>query len=143
MRGLAVLWAVFGTALVLCASAWAKMSQTITLQEPTDAVAGASFNEPGESSAGLEVTLTHEGPCLLSYYSKEVTGSKAIWTVMLTGGGTCTITAKQAGNDEYEATEARLSFAVSGPTAEPHKRNGSKRNRSTGYARARGVAPPA
>jgi hypothetical protein len=110
----AVLWIVLGVSLQLCASAWAKTSQTITLQEPSEAVVGSSFAEPGESSVGLEIGLVSETPsvCNLSYFGREVTGGKPVWRVALIAAGQCTVTAKQAGDGEYEAAEARLSFAV-------------------------------
>jgi hypothetical protein len=132
-KGLGVLGAALGTALLFSATAIAKTSQAITLQEPSSPVVGASVSEPGESSVGLEVRLIAETPsvCTLSYFSKEVTGNKPMWTIKLIAGGTCTITASQAGNGEYEATEARLSFTVSGPlpgtapsTVRPETRHG-------------------
>lgn len=115
--------AALGTSLLLCGSAWAKTAQTITLQEPSGAVVGASFTEPGESSVGLEVALVTETPsvCILSYSRGEATGTKPSWTIALIEGGTCTVTAKQAGDGEYEAAEARLSFTVSGPRHEPQR----------------------
>jgi hypothetical protein len=120
VRGVVALGALLGTLLLCGGSASAKTVQTIMLQEPSGAVVGASFTEPAESSVGLEVTLTAETPsvCILSYFGKEATGGKPSWTITLIEGGTCTITATQAGDAEYEAAEARLSFTVSGPRRE-------------------------
>ena len=50
--------------------------------------------------------------CNVSYFGREATGGKPVCRITLIAAGECTITAKQAGDGEYEAAEARLSFAV-------------------------------
>jgi hypothetical protein len=114
---LAALAAALGSSIVFCASAWAKTAQTITLTQPSEAAVGKSVTEPAESSAGLGITFTSETSlvCVLSYYGAGAMGGKPYWTISLIAGGTCTVIAVQGGNGEYEATEARLSFKVSGP----------------------------
>jgi hypothetical protein len=112
---------VLGSSLAFCASAWPKAEQMIALQEPSWAVVGTNVTEPGESSVGLEVGLATETPsvCVLSFYRGEGTGLKATWTVDLIEAGTCSITARQVGDVEYEAAEARLSFIVHGRPVQP------------------------
>jgi hypothetical protein len=91
----------------------AKASQTVsfTSSAPSDArFGGAPYAVSASASSGLPVALSlaasSAGVCSLS-------GS----TVSMTGVGTCTVRADQAGNGSYEAaTQAQQSFAVAKAT---------------------------
>ena len=70
-----------------------KADQTITFETLSDKTYGdPAFTVSATSSSGLPVTFTASGPCYIS-------GD----TVYITGVGTCTITAHQAGDDNYNA----------------------------------------
>jgi hypothetical protein len=71
----------------------AKSSQTITFGAIADRTFGDDpFTVVASASSGLPVVFTATGECTV-----------AANVVTLTGGGTCTVTASQAGNDDYEA----------------------------------------
>lgn len=68
-------------------------------------VGDAPFVLAATASSSLLVTFTASGPC-------SVTGA----TVRLTGAGTCTITARQAGDASYEAAApVARSFTITAP----------------------------
>ncbi|HEX2251032.1 MAG TPA: PxKF domain-containing protein [Gemmatimonadales bacterium] len=77
--------------------------QTITFDAIADKVYGdAPFTISPSSSSGLPVTLTASGGC-------SVLGT----TVSINAAGSCTITASQAGNDDYMAAEdVSQSFSI-------------------------------
>ncbi|MFL6336636.1 MAG: FG-GAP-like repeat-containing protein [Pyrinomonadaceae bacterium] len=71
----------------------AKRDQTITFGTPPDMTFGnADFNVSATASSGLAASFAASGQCTVS-------GT----TVHLTGGGSCTITASQAGDAIYNA----------------------------------------
>jgi hypothetical protein len=81
-----------------------KANQTITFGAlPDRAVDAAPFTVTASASSGLAVTFTASGPC-------SVAGT----TVTLTGApGTCTVTAHQSGNGNYNAApDAPQSFKI-------------------------------
>lgn len=74
----------------------AKASQVISFAPPASPAAyGTAFPLEVSASSGLPVTLEVSGVCTLN--DSLVT--------MTSGGGACTITASQAGNDNYEPAE--------------------------------------
>ena len=81
-----------------------KADQTITLTPVTDKVTtDAPFDVAVSSTSGLTVTLTVNGPATISATTLTLTGTS----------GTVTITASQAGNDNYNAaTSVEESFDV-------------------------------
>ena len=87
-----------------------KFAQTITF----GALANKAFGDPdfavtAAASSGLPVSFTADGAC-------ELTGS----LVHITGNGTCTITASQAGNDNFDpATPVLQSFDIIGTAPLP------------------------
>lgn len=87
-----------------------KRSQTVTLAPIADQVVGAA-DAPvtASASSGLPVALSTTGPCSI------VNGA-----VHVTGAGTCTVTAAQAGDDVYDAaTPVQRSFVATVPLAAP------------------------
>ncbi len=97
-----------------------EKAQTIefTSTAPSSATVGGSvYAVTTTASSGLPVTLAAQpgSVCILTETPTES-------AVSFSGAGTCTITARQAGNDEYEAApEAQQSFTVSAtpPSASP------------------------
>ncbi len=80
----------------------AQAGQTITFAP----IAGRTFGDPAfevsaSASSGLPVSLSAAGQCTIE-------GT----TITLVGTGSCTITARQAGNTDYPAVEAAQSFAI-------------------------------
>lgn len=133
VRGVAALGAVLGTSLLFCASAWAKMPQTITFTStpPSTAVAGGSYEVSARSSSGLPVRLSAGGvhaPCsfgeppeagrewhLAGFGGEQPPPERqpSPQTVSFDAAGTCTITAEAESNSEYEAApEVSQSFVV-------------------------------
>jgi hypothetical protein len=84
----------------------AKASQTITFGALANKIFGApDFSVSGTASSALSVTFGASGVC-------SVTGS----TVHLTGAGSCTITASQVGDANFNAAASvPQSFAVASP----------------------------
>src|SRR5215208_2680414 len=75
----------------------AKQNQTITFPAISDKTYGdADFNISATATSGLGVTFTFLGPCEAS----------ATGQVHLTGAGTCTITAAQIGDSNYNAASS-------------------------------------
>lgn len=81
----------------------AKLTQTITFAPlPAKTVGDAPFTVSATASSGLPVSFVASGAC-------TVAGT----TVTLTGPGSCTVTASQAGNDSYlPAPDVARSFTV-------------------------------
>jgi uncharacterized cupin superfamily protein len=81
----------------------AKGNQTITFPAISDQLAGAADFDPGATaSSGLAVSYSASGQCTI------VSGK-----VHVTGGGSCTVTASQAGNANYNAaTSVSRSFTI-------------------------------
>jgi hypothetical protein len=81
----------------------AKQNQTITFNALADKTYGdAGFTVSATASSGLPVSFAADGDCSIS-------GS----TVSITGAGTCTITASQAGNSVYNAApNVQRTFAI-------------------------------
>jgi hypothetical protein len=83
----------------------AKAPQTVSFASsaPTGAVyGGAPYVVSASASSGLSVSLSVSGSCSLA-------GS----TVSMTGAGTCTVSADQAGNGSYEAAaQVQQSFTI-------------------------------
>jgi hypothetical protein len=76
----------------------AKANQTITFAQPTTPqLLGASFIVSPTSSAGLPVSVSGTAAVC------SVQAASGGFTVTLTGVGTCTITASQTGNANYNA----------------------------------------
>lgn len=108
--------------LTACGSA-AKKTQTITFSSPAPAGAiagGAPYEAIASSDSGLAVKVEAHGACTDGI---EAGGFEA--AVRLTGGsqsspatvvpdkvGTCTVTARQAGNGTYEDAHASQTFKV-------------------------------
>jgi hypothetical protein len=91
---------------LLCLAAppasWAQTSQTIRLYPvPPQVVGNAPFQIIALDTSGLPLTLTVSGPATI--YRRALT---------LTGPGTVTITATQAGNGSYAPATAQESFLV-------------------------------
>jgi hypothetical protein len=81
-----------------------KMSQTISFTPPNGATVGQRLTLGAKASSGLRVSYASANPDAC-----PVSGS----TVTPAEGGTCTITASQAGNDNYTpAQSVKKSFAV-------------------------------
>jgi len=82
-----------------------KASQTITFADPgSKALSVGSFTASSSADSGLTVSLASSTGSVCS-----VTGS----TVSLLAAGTCTLTASQAGNSNYDAaTNVERSFSV-------------------------------
>ena len=79
-----------------------KVAQTITIADIAAKTFGdAAFTVSATSSSGLPVTLSVSGP-----------GSLTENTITLTGAGTITISATQAGNDGYLPAEAGITVEV-------------------------------
>jgi hypothetical protein len=84
-----------------------KAGQTITLQ----AVGGTTFGDPdfeidASATSGLSVALAASGPCTVS-------SAFAPASVHVTGAGTCTITASQGGNANFNAApDVARSFSI-------------------------------
>ena len=97
------------TTLEMTVDRWAtayiteKLAQTITFEPIPDKVTtDLPFDVTVNASSGLPVTLAPTGPCAVS-------GT----TITITGAGTCTLTASQAGNDDYlPAPDAIQSFEI-------------------------------
>jgi hypothetical protein len=83
----------------------AKASQTITFLAVSDRTFGdADFSVSASASSGLVVTFAATGQC-------TVTPDGSV--VHLTGAGSCTLTASQAGDDNYEpAADVPQTFAI-------------------------------
>ncbi len=81
----------------------AKAAQTITFPAIADKVLGAADFDPGATaSSGLAVSYAAAGPC-------SIVGTK----VHLTGTGSCTVTASQAGDANYAAAvDVAHSFSI-------------------------------
>ena len=81
----------------------AKASQTITFAAlPNRTVVDPAFTVSATASSGLAVSFAASGACSMSNE-----------TVNLTGVGTCTVTAQQAGNSNYHpAVDVARSFAI-------------------------------
>ncbi|MEJ8801611.1 MBG domain-containing protein [Pontibacter sp. H249] len=84
-----------------------KASQTITLQSPGDKTYGDTpISIPANSSAGLSINYTIEGPAMK-------TGLNSDPQLSFTGGGTVRLVATQAGNSNYlAATPVEYTFTV-------------------------------
>src|SRR5262249_25759266 len=84
----------------------AKQSQTITFNPlPNKTVGDAPFSISASASSGLPVTFTASGMC-------SVNGTM----VTLTGVGSCTIAAHQAGNASFNAApDVSRSFLIGSP----------------------------
>ena len=77
------------------ASSGAPEPQTITFDPLPDRVYGdPAFTLNATTSSGLPVSYTASGQC-----------SVVVNTLTLTGAGSCTVTAQQAGNDDYSPAE--------------------------------------
>lgn len=72
-----------------------KASQVITFVQPPDQLEGSTFTAVVKSSAGLTVTLTSTTTSVCTVSGFAVT--------LLAGGGTCSLTASQAGSTSYLA----------------------------------------
>lgn len=80
----------------------AKVSQSIDFTVADHTYGDPDFDITATASSGLPVTFgVQSGSC-------SVTGS----TVHITGGGTCTITAAQAGSDVYEPVSVDRTFTI-------------------------------
>jgi glucose/arabinose dehydrogenase len=89
----------------------ARASQSISFAPLTDRpLSAGQFSIEASASSGLAVLLSAEGPCSLN-------GS----TVSLNGAGVCTITANQAGNNNYEAASLARSFTIVDDTVVVYK----------------------
>jgi hypothetical protein len=80
-----------------------KASQTITFGSLPDKTYGdAAFDVSASASSGLDVTFTTQDDCWID-------GT----TVHITGAGTCTVTASQAGNGDYNpAPDVAQTFTI-------------------------------
>jgi hypothetical protein len=80
-----------------------KESQSITFNPLADKVFGdPPFTVTATVNSGLPITYTAMGGCTV-----------VTTTVTLTGAGTCTVTAHQSGNDQYDAApDAAQAFSV-------------------------------
>jgi VCBS repeat-containing protein len=87
----------------------AKAGQTITFGAPGDRIYGdAPFNLSATASSGLLVSFDTQTPSVCFVGAAQV---------VLFSAGTCTITASQAGDDNYEAaTSVQRSFTVAKAT---------------------------
>jgi hypothetical protein len=85
-----------------------KANQTITFNTLSDKNFGdADFNVSATASSGLAVSFTASGNCTISTN-----------TVHLTGAGLCTVTAKQAGNSDFNAApDVPRSFNIAKATS--------------------------
>jgi hypothetical protein len=81
----------------------AKANQTITFNLSITPIVGQTFTVSAASSSGLTVSFAASGGCFLIGTS-----------VTITSAGACTITASQAGNDDYNAAPnvARTIYAA-------------------------------
>jgi Ethanolamine utilization protein EutJ (predicted chaperonin) len=78
-----------------------KVAQTITFATLTAKTYGnAPFNLTATASSGLPVTYVSSDPAIATVEDPE---NDHIWTVTITGAGTCTLTASQPGNNIYSA----------------------------------------
>jgi Ethanolamine utilization protein EutJ (predicted chaperonin) len=78
-----------------------KVAQTITFAALTAKTYGnAPFNLTATASSGLPVTYISSDPAIATVEDPE---NDHIWTVTITGAGTCTLTASQTGNNTYSA----------------------------------------
>jgi hypothetical protein len=81
-----------------------KISQTISFTPPTDAMAGKPATLNAKASSGLQVSYSSDNPGACPVSGTAVTPAQ---------GGTCTITASQAGNDKYATAQpVKKSFPV-------------------------------
>jgi hypothetical protein len=81
-----------------------KISQEISFTPPADAMAGQPVTLSAKASSGLPVSYTPDNPGACPVSGTTVTPAE---------GGTCTITASQAGNDKYAAAQPVMkSFPV-------------------------------
>lgn len=93
-----------------------RTPQTVsfTSAAPTTAQVGGSYTPTAEATSGLavEITVTSEAPDVCGLSGNEV---------VFINEGTCTLSASQAGNDDFEAAvSAQQSFTVSpAPLPEP------------------------
>ena len=130
VRGVAALVAVLGSSMLLCASASAKMAQTImfTSAAPSDPVAGGSYTVSASETSGMQVFVAAVGACSFGKPGQpnaedrleaerveeqplELLASPV--TVYFIGAGTCRIDASGSGDSEYEPPpEASQSFPV-------------------------------
>ena len=148
VRGVAALAAVLGMSLLCCASALAKMTQTITFTStpPSPAAAGESYEVSARSSSGLPVELLPSDGC-------STGGFQEVWSLAKLGdvnarppepgtspmslhfltAGPCAIEASAPSNSEYEAAMAAQIFTIakdpseeitflSAPAREPDRR---------------------
>jgi hypothetical protein len=89
-------------------SAQAQAAQTVTFPAPGAPRADGTIVLSATASSGLPVTYMSQTPDICTVSGNIVTPVRA---------GTCTITAYQAGNDDFAAAQAVRSFAVGGVLA--------------------------
>ncbi len=91
----------FGPSAGTAALTVAKAAQTITFPAISDKLTNTTFSISVSTSSGLAVALTSTGSCSLS----ATAGSNPTTATVTTGNkpGNCTITASQAGDDDYNA----------------------------------------
>ena len=101
----------------------AKANQTITFGSLPNKIAGdPDFSVSATASSGLAVSFAASGQCTI-----------AGTTVHLTGAGSCTITASQAGNSDFNAApDVPRSFTIAGPLVSLSQTNYNV-NESTGF----------
>ena len=81
-----------------------KVQQTISFTPPAGATAGQPVSLGAKASSGLPVSYTSDNPGACPVSGTAVTPAE---------GGSCTITARQAGNDKYAAAQpVKKSFPV-------------------------------
>jgi hypothetical protein len=96
------------------ASACTKAGQTITFGSLPDKTFGdPDFTVSATSDSGLPVSFAATGPCTVSSSGYPT----ATTTVHITGAGSCTITASQAGDGVFDpATSVSRTFSIAGYT---------------------------
>ena len=131
VRGIAALAAVLGVSMLLCASASARMAQTITFTSspPTQAVAGDSYEVSARSSSGLPVQLARSAAARLKpdpdrvvhlekvgvYSGPPPTGGRVAAPAVVyfvSAAEECSLEAEAQGDSEYEAAGASLHFGI-------------------------------
>jgi hypothetical protein len=101
----------------------ARANQTITFGSlPNKLVTDPDFSVSATASSGLAVSFAANGQCTI-----------AGTTVHLTGAGSCTITASQAGDSNFNAApDVPRSFTIAGPLVSFSQTNYNV-NESTGF----------
>jgi len=104
----------------LTSAAAQKVGQTITFTTPapSSATNGSTFTVAADSTSGLKVKLSvdagSKAVCKLGAQT-ETSGITRATATMLSGSGTCTIDANQAGNNDYTAAAQQQTSASSTP----------------------------